>query len=137
MDFSNMIKTPAINSQIYEGIERNRELMQTPGIIAEDSTAEKVCHRIYNMMQEYSAILDQTQDVGMLLVTFGQAITLVVDNIGFSGYNLIYFSGKTPDGKPQYLIQHINQLSFLLTPVPRPEPEKPKNPIGFNTYFND
>lgn len=122
---------------ITEQLNRNRELLQMPGIIAEETTAEKVCQRIYSMMQEYSSILNQNQDIGMMLVNFGQVITIVVENIGFSGYNLIYFSGKTPDGKPQYLIQHINQLNFLLTPVPRPEPEKPKNPIGFNTAFSD
>lgn len=131
------ITAPTINPQIMKQIDRNRELMQTPGIIAEESTAEKVCQRIYAMIQDYSSMLDQTQDVGMMLVNFGQVMTIIVEDIGFSGYNLLYFSGKTPDGKPQYLIQHINQLSFLLTPVSRPEPEKPKNPIGFNATFSN
>ena len=35
------------------------------------------------------------------------------------------------NGNPATLIQHINQLSFLLTAVPGQEPEKPKHKIGF------
>ena len=89
------ITPPTINPEIARQLDRNRELMQAPGIIAEETTAEKVCQRLYAMFQEYSSILDQTQDVGMMLVNFGQVMTIVVEDIGFSGYNLLYFSGKT------------------------------------------
>ena len=40
--------------------------------------------------------------------------------------------GHTGSGKST-LIQHMNQLNFLLTALPKTEPEKPKRKIGFIT----
>ena len=41
------------------------------------------------------------------------------------------FGGKDSEGKPLELIQHILQLNFLLTVVPKPELEMEKRKIGF------
>ena len=50
--------------------------------------------------------------------------------IGYKKSVLMVFKGIV-NGNPATLIQHINQLSFLLTAVPGQEPEKPKHKIGF------
>lgn len=36
------------------------------------------------------------------------------------------------NGRMSTLIQHVSQLNFLLTSVPK-EPDKPKRKIGFST----
>ena len=41
------------------------------------------------------------------------------------------------NGNPATLVQHINQLSFMLIAVPRPEPEKHKAKIGFRIIEED
>ena len=67
----------------------------------------------------------------MMLVQFNQSITIFVKQIGYSGYNLVCFHGEDTEGKPLELIQYVQQLNFLLTVVPKPEPEVPKRQIGF------
>ncbi len=95
------------------------------------STAEQVALHLYNEIQRYQANLPNTEDVAMQLVQFNQSITIMVKGIGYSGYNLVCFNGEDKDGKPLELIQHVQQLNFLLMVVPKPEPEKPKRQIGF------
>jgi hypothetical protein len=55
----------------------------------------------------------------------------LVKEIDYSGYNLICFYGEHTNGKPLELIQHIQQLNFLLMVVSKVEPEVPKRKIGF------
>ena len=44
---------------------------------------------------------------------------------------MVIFKGRTDDAQPVRLIQHMSQLSFLLTRVPRLNPEEERRPIGF------
>lgn len=67
----------------------------------------------------------------MALAHLGVTTTIMVDSIGYIGYNLIVFRRVNNSGKPLELIQHINQLDFLLTVVPKPTPQAPKRLIGF------
>ena len=39
--------------------------------------------------------------------------------------------GLTDDKKPICLIQHVSQLSFVLTALPKLDPDKPKRRYGF------
>ncbi|WP_444239969.1 DUF6173 family protein [Eshraghiella crossota] len=57
--------------------------------------------------------------------------SLLIKEIGYIGYNLVCFHGEDTSGKPLELIQHVQQLNFLLMIVPKPEPEVPKRQIGF------
>lgn len=67
----------------------------------------------------------------VLYTPLGQSMTIIVKGIGYSGYNLVCFHGEDTEDKPLELIQHVQQLNFLLTVVPKPEPEVPKRQIGF------
>lgn len=71
------------------------------------------------------------KDVAMSVVQFGQSTTILVDSIGYIGYNIIRFGGLDSSGKPMKLLQHVSQLNFLLMVVPKAEPEVPKRRIGF------
>ena len=57
--------------------------------------------------------------------------SLLIKEIGYIGYNLVCFHGEDTSGKPLELIQHVQQLNFLLMVVPKPEIEAPNRQIGF------
>ncbi|WP_416386924.1 DUF6173 family protein [Butyribacter intestini] len=44
---------------------------------------------------------------------------------------MVCFHGKDTSGKPLELIQHVQQLNFLLMVVSKPEIEATKRQIGF------
>lgn len=100
---------------------------------AESQTARGLVKRIAREIQEFEAGLDKNHEVGMRLVTFGQALVTHVHEVGYVQPNLVRFTGLTEDKKPVKLIQHQSQLSFLLMALPRLEPQLPKRPIGFVT----
>ena len=90
-----------------------------------DTQFEILCKYI----KEFESKLDSEHEVGLLLTNFGQSVTMHVTEIGYEKSVLMIFKGYV-DGKMSTLIQHINQLNFLLTSVPK-ETDRPKKPIGF------
>ena len=98
---------------------------------AEARTAGGLVKRVMSQIQEFEAALDLEHEVGIQLVSFGQAVVIHVQNIGYIQPNLVLFAGMTDDKKPMKLIQHMSQLSFLLTAVPRLDPDAKRRPIGF------
>ena len=81
-------------------------------------------------IQEFENALDATHEVGIMLTNFGQSITMHVVNIDFEEPVLMVFRGYV-NGQEATLIQHINQLNFLLTALPKEE-NRPKRKIGFS-----
>lgn len=77
--------------------------------------------------------LDQTQEVGIRLVTYGSTIQFHIIDIGYQNPYLIYFYGQLDDGSPIQLVQHVSQISFVLISMKRVNTEEPKKPIGFIT----
>lgn len=73
--------------------------------------------------------LDEDEEVGARLVFFGQSVTFHITDIGYSNPSIITFSGLNEDNKPVKLIQHISQISVLLTVLPRAD--KTRERIGF------
>lgn len=122
--------SPDVQKQLDQNY-KNRQIEINASKIQLGSTAEQVAIHLYNEIQRYQANLPDTEDVAMMLVQFNQSITIFVKGIGYSGYNLVCFHGEDTEGKPMELIQHVQQLNFLLMVVPKPEPEKPKRTIGF------
>lgn len=93
--------------------------------------ASEFCERLIKMVNEFNAGLDTEHEVGMRLVSFGQTIAFHVEDIGYWNPSLIRFYGRTDNGDPVELIQHVSQISFLLMKVKRLDPTKPKRQIGF------
>jgi hypothetical protein len=58
-------------------------------------------------------------------------VTIHVTAIGDMQPSRIVFQGETQDGKPVDLVQNVNVISFLLTALPRIDPDKPRRQIGF------
>lgn len=80
---------------------------------------------------DFEESLDIEHEVGMMLTNFGQSILMHISEVSFEEPALMVFKGYV-DGQLATLIQHVNQLNFLLTSVPK-EPDRPKQKIGFAT----
>ena len=86
-------------------------------------------------IEEYQSSLDDEHEVGLLLTNFGQSILMQVTEISYEESVLLIFKGYV-NGKFSTLIQHVNQLNFLITSVEK-SPDKPKRKIGFVTPDED
>ena len=80
-------------------------------------------------IQEFEKTLDTEHNVGVMLTNFGQTILMEVKEITYEKSVVLVFKGWV-NGQYSTLLQHINQLNFLLTAVPIQE-ERPKMKIGF------
>lgn len=78
---------------------------------------------------DFQQSLDNEHDVGVLLTNFGSTMLMQVTSVGFERSVLMVFRGYV-DGREATLIQHVSQLNFLLTSVPK-APDEPKRKIGF------
>jgi hypothetical protein len=87
---------------------------------------------VFDHIKEFEAAVDAEHEVGVRLVTFGQAVTFHVQDIGYTQPHMIWFSGILDEGSPARLLQQMSQLSFLLMRLPRHDSEKPRRPIGFH-----
>ena len=98
--------------------------MKSPSLIL-----HKMCIRDSKYIREFEQTLDGDHEVGMLLTHFGQNILLNVSYVGYELPVLMVFKGYV-NGQEATLVQHVNQLSFLLTSVPK-ESGRQKRTIGF------
>ena len=80
-------------------------------------------------IMEYQQSLDCEHDVALLLTNFGQTMLMEVTQIGYEESVLMVFRGFV-NSRMSTLIQHISQLNFLITSVPK-APDLPKREIGF------
>lgn len=109
------------------GIPKADELANPP----ESELASDFFLKLSHYINEFDKNLDQEQEIGIKLVHFGQTLQFAVHNLGYYDPKLICFYGTMPDGSPVQLIQHVSQINFLLTTLPRKNPEHPKPAIGF------
>lgn len=105
-----------------------RQLYEEPLPIAH-SYSDTQFEIIRKYVLNFQASLDQEHDVGLLLTNFGHSILMEVTQISYEKSVLMVFHGFV-NGRESTLIQHISQLNFLLTSVPK-DPQKPKRKIGF------
>jgi hypothetical protein len=117
---------PAIESR--QAAEKAQRLL---GELAQANRATEFYDRLLFWIKDFDSALDQSKEVGIRLVSFGQSIVFRVTNLGCHDPSLIIFHGETDDGSPVTLVQHVSQLSFLLTALPRRNPDEPKGKFGF------
>ena len=86
-------------------------------------------------ISNFEDTLDNEHEVSIMLTNFGQSVLMRVTDIGYEKSVLMIFKGYV-NGQKATLIQHINQLSFLLIASPRANTEKPKQRIGFTLIDN-
>ena len=100
-------------------------------VAAQANYASEFHRRLVKWINDFDATLDESHDVGVRLVTFGQAVVFHLENIWYWNPSLIRFSGHMEDGSPVDLIQHVSQISVLLMKLTRTDPSQPKRPIDF------
>ena len=91
---------------------------------------------IMERIKEFEDGLDEEHEVGLMLASFGESVTLAVTEIGYSNPTTLVFHGRIK-GKNATLIQHLSQLNFLLVAVSRSELNKPPRRIGFEQPIAD
>lgn len=82
------------------------------------------------IVEDFESSLDNEHEVELWLTSFGQSVMMQVTEIDYRMPVLMVFTGYV-NGKLSTLVQHVNQLNFLLTSVPK-DPERPKRKIGFS-----
>ena len=90
---------------------------------------------IKKYIQDFEKSIDAEHEVGIMMTNFGQSIIMQVTQITYEKPVLLIFKGFV-NGRMSTLIQHMNQLNFLLTSIEKTD-EKPKNPIGFISHDED
>jgi len=105
---------------------------ETPDLTHNPQLADYQYELLCKYIKDFQDNLDKEHEVGLQLASFGQSILLGITNIGYSNPSLIHFYGYY-NGKEAHLIQHINQLNFLLVSIPKIDPSKPARRIGFDT----
>ena len=104
-DFSNLINIPQV--QIPEIIT------DTP---VQHMWADEQFQILKKYIQEFEATLDSEHEVGLMFTNFGQSVLMQVTSLSYEDPVLMIFHGYV-NNREATLIQHINQLSFLLTSV--------------------
>ncbi len=99
--------------------------------IAESGFANRYCEQLQKMINDFEESLGNESEVGVQLVSFGQAIRFHLKFVGYSNPYFIVFKGQTENGDPVELIQHVSQISILFLKLKRKKPAEPKQPIGF------
>ena len=109
-----------------------RDIGRNPLVLsAEANYASEFYKRLTAWIKGFDASLDDAHEVGVRLVSFVQTVVFRLENMGYWNPSLLSFEGHTEDGDPVELIQHVSQISILLTTLRRPDPTIPKEPIGF------
>ena len=99
--------------------------------LAESNYASEFHKRLVEMIINFEKDLDNEHEIGARLVNFGQTIQFHIQDISYYNPSLIVFIGTMDDGSKVELIQHVNQISFLLVGMKKFEEEKPARRIGF------
>ncbi len=123
---------PSINipSMPSTRLQPNIPIPSNPVVSRLDAELASVFYqRLKNYVIDFEKELSVEEEVGLRLVSFGETVSLHVEDIGFSNPSLICFYGTNEHGRKMQLIQHVSQISFLLTVVPRIDPARER--IGF------
>ncbi|WP_342506942.1 DUF6173 family protein [Sporosarcina sp. FSL K6-2383] len=97
-----------------------------------DNDAATIANQVVAAVNAYNRNLNHDQEVGLMLTSFGQTMTVNITGIGYIGTRLIIFKGfLTNNNAPVELLQHVSQLNFLLVSLKRENPLEEKKHIGF------
>lgn len=85
--------------------------------------------RVVRSINDFELALDNDQEVGGRLISFGPDFVFHIEDVGYWGPDMIIFYGRDNLGKKIQLLQHVSQLSVLLVAVDKQQPEARR--IGF------
>src|SRR5262245_42865083 len=76
-----------------------------------ENSASAFHSRLVKMVNDFDAELDDSCEVGVRLVNFGQTVVFHLKALGYWNPSLIVFHGTNDHDDPVQLIQHISQIS--------------------------
>jgi hypothetical protein len=113
-----------------ENLLNPREMALSPmPHISKLNPAKWTYDRLSEYINKFESRLNETQEIGARLVSFGPAIVLNIDDLGYHGPDIIWFDGTNEQGERVRLIQNVSQLSVMLVAVKK-QHDKPRR-IGF------
>jgi hypothetical protein len=121
-----------ITEHIAEKNQARHEATLTVAELAKANMASQFYEKLQFWIEDFDKSLDSEHEVGVRLVSFGQTVIFRVEELGYHDPSLIVFHGRSDDGNPVTLVQHVSQISFLLTSLKRANPTEPKVPFGFH-----
>ncbi|WP_197205749.1 DUF6173 family protein [Cytobacillus firmus] len=107
------------------------QIKPLPQRLAEANYASEFYRQIVEMISDFEKELDPDEEVGARLVSFGQTVQFHIQDIGYYDPSLIRFIGTLDNGSKVELIQHVNQISFILMALPKQIENEPATRIGF------
>lgn len=125
---SDALTLPRQPSFTMPHIPSAREVLES---VEQKNYASEFHRRLTEMIAEFERHLDPNHEVGVRLVSFGQTVVFHLESIGYYDPSLIRFLGKSQEGEPVELIQHVSQISILLMRLPALTPGEPRR-IGFH-----
>lgn len=125
-DMSQFIKSIRSSEQANE-----RTLANMHAAMRDYKLADYQYDVLVKAISEFQDGLNIDEEVAVQLSSFGQNIVVYVTTLGYSNPSLIHFYGYLPNGSKVELIQHINQLNFLLLAQKKSDPNAPAHRIGF------
>ena len=99
------------------------------------SKASFVFSHLRTEIENFEKTLDDTHEISFQLTCFGLSMVMSVTSIGYQNPNLLYFYG-TINGQKAQLVQHVNQLNFLILSTKIEDESRPPRRIGFNLPGN-
>lgn len=100
--------------------------------ILKETTAKSVCNIIINTILTYQSTISEDKEVGMMLSHFGDTITLRLTGISYIEPAFVLFIGENAKTDIRCeVVQNINQISFLLTDIDKPDSQEPAHRVHF------
>ena len=138
IDTSAEIIENAVLPVIHE-VHINPEIQQPdaeeiPVIMKQDSTGKSAARWAYERLilyiQNFEKQLDQDHEVAMGFAGSDAGI-MRIEGLGYFDPDVLTFYGTNEAGTRAQLIQHVSQLSVMLTAMPKSPEQAEANRIGF------
>ena len=94
------------------------------------SPAEWAYDRLVLYIRDFEKHLNADQEVAIGFAG-SEAGILRIEGLGFFDPDILTFYGRDDDGMKNQLIQHVSQLSVMLTARPKSDPNDAPRRIGF------
>ncbi len=98
--------------------------------------ANVIYRSVVEQLDQFQAKLDPQSEIGAALASFGSNYVIRILGVSYVNPYVIIFKGETEDGTPAELIQHVNQLNFLLLALPKPVEIPEPRRMGFLEILN-
>ena len=118
-------------------LEMTEELSKITANSPRNNPARWEYDQLVDFIKEFEATLNDDQEVGLQVFPHSGATGYYVREIECWSPYIIAFHCFTQDGRRATLIQHHSQLNFLLTVLPKHDPQLPAKRIGFRVYYDD